>query len=114
MDGTEHQRTSSTVAAGLLSAVLAMVMGFGLLVSLLSGLASDNCEPESLRFICTAGGQRATLLIGVIGTLVAGACALVLGWRRPTAQARTWVLGLGLFITILWVAGYLAWTTSLA
>ena len=72
MDETEHESTGSTLAAGLFTAVLAMVMGFGLLVALLSGLASDNCEPDSARFICTGGGQQATLLIGVIGTLVLG------------------------------------------
>lgn len=112
MDGTAREH-GSTLAAGLLTAVLAMVMGFGLLVSLLSGFASDNCEPESARFICTSGGQQTTLLIGVIGTLVLGLGALVFGWRRPTGQARTWPLGLGLFITSVWVAIYIAWSTSL-
>ncbi len=118
MDGaehrTEHESPGSTLAAGLLTAVLAMVMGFGLLISLLSGFASDNCVPGNARFICTAGGQQATLLIGVIGTLVVGVAALVVGWRRPAGQARTGALALGLFITIVWVASYIAWTSSLS
>lgn len=103
------------VAAAVLATIVVGLATFaGVILSLLSQMASDPCGPDNPSFICTADGQTQTLLIGLIGTAVVGVGSLVVGWTRRSWPARAGTLAAGAVVTLAWVAGYTWWTSSLS
>ncbi|CAN5420573.1 hypothetical protein BH24ACT9_BH24ACT9_17420 [soil metagenome] len=113
-DRTDDESQLWAVAAVLATIVVGFVSFAGVILSLLSPIASDPCGPDNASFICTAGGQMQTLLIGLIGTAVLGIGALVVGWTRRSWPARAGALAAGALVTLAWLAGYTWWISSLS